>query len=339
MLKTIAASCAAALMAVAGSATAQSKCVLQEIGELPLSSDGGDLVVEAAINGVPVKMIVDTGSMATSLFRSTADKLGLRMKPIAGVTFYGAGGSDVLNEVGVKELKVGNLTARNMDMAVLGRRTMGDVGGLLGAGFLFQADLEIDAPEGKLRFFKPTGCTGDQVVYWQKAYAVVSNVSPDPDLDIQIMVKLGGAPIRATLDSGASTSVVYRAAADRFGDNTVARQAEQSAIGIGKQSVEQEVATFPSFSFGDETIRNAKLSVADVFKAGREVRLGSRIAKAVVDEPDMLLGADFFRSHRVYISKGQKKIYASYMGGPVFDVHRPLEAPAAAKPASAASPP
>jgi predicted aspartyl protease len=317
MLKTIAASCAAALMAVAGSATAQSKCVLQEIGELPLSSDGGDLVVEAAINGVPVKMIVDTGSMATSLFRSTADKLGLRMKPIAGVTFYGAGGSDVLNEVGVKELKVGNLTARNMDMA----------------------DLEIDAPEGKLRFFKPTGCTGDQVVYWQKAYAVVSNVSPDPDLDIQIMVKLGGAPIRATLDSGASTSVVYRAAADRFGDNTVARQAEQSAIGIGKQSVEQEVATFPSFSFGDETIRNAKLSVADVFKAGREVRLGSRIAKAVVDEPDMLLGADFFRSHRVYISKGQKKIYASYMGGPVFDVHRPLEAPAAAKPASAASPP
>ena len=67
--------------------------------------------------------------------------------------------------------------------------------------------------------------------------------------------------------------------------------------------------------------------------------VGSRIAKAVVDEPDMLLGADFFRSHRVYISKSQKKIYASYMGGPVFDTHRSPETPAASKPASAASPP
>jgi clan AA aspartic protease (TIGR02281 family) len=329
MLRKITATFAAVLMAIAGSAAAESKCVLQEIGELPLSTAGGDLFVEAAINGTPVKMIVDTGSAATSIFRATADKLGLRMKQIDGVTFYGAGGSDVLNEVGVKELKVGNLVARNMDLAVIGRRSFEDVGGLLGAGFLFQADLEIDAPEGKLRFFKPTGCVGDQVVYWQKAYAVVSNVSPNPDQDIQIMVKLGDAPIRATLDSGASTSVVARQAAERFADRTVARQSEQDAIGIGKQSVQEEVATFPSFSFGDETIRNAKLSVADMFKAGREVRLGSRLAKPVVDEPDMLLGADFFRSHRVYISKSQKKIYASYMGGPVFDT-RSAPTPSAA---------
>jgi clan AA aspartic protease (TIGR02281 family) len=333
MWRTITASFAAATMAIAGSAAAQSKCVLQQIGELPLTSAGGDLFVDAEIDGTPVKMIVDTGSSATSIFRATADKLGLRMKPVAGVTFYGAGGSDVLNEVGVKELKVGNLIARNMDLAVIGRRSFADVGGLLGAGFLFQADLEIDAPEGKLRFFKPTGCVGDQVVYWQKAYAVVSNVSPNPELDIQIMVKLGDTPFRATLDSGASTSVVDRQAADRFADRNVARQAEASAVGIGKQSVDEEVATFPSFSFGDETIRNAKLSVADMFKAGREVRVGSRFAKAVVDEPDMLLGADFFRSHRVYISKSQKKIYASYMGGPVFDTR------AAPKPASATAAP
>ncbi len=319
---------AAALALVGGAARAETKCVLQQIGELPLTTDGGDLYVEASINGTPIKMVVDTGSAATSIFRSTADKLGLRMKQIDGVTFYGAGGSDVLNEAGIKEFKVGNLTARNMDVAVIGRRKMGNVGGLLGAGFLFQADLEIDAPEGKLRFFKPTGCVGDQVVYWQKAYAVVSNVSSNPDQDIQIMVKLGGVPFRATLDSGASTSVVSRLAAERFSDHSIAKQAEGSTVGIGKQAIDVEVATFPSFSFGDETIRNAKLSVADLFTPGREVRVGSRLAKAVIDEPEMLLGADFFRSHRVYISKSQKKIYASYMGGPVFDTRKPTEASA-----------
>ena len=31
-----------------------------------------------------------------------------------------------------------------------------------------------------------------------------------------------------------------------------------------------------------------------------------------------LLGADFFRSHRVYVARGQRKVYVSYMGGPVF---------------------
>ena len=256
MFKSIAAAFAAALMAVAGSAAADNKCVLQEIGELPLTTDGGELVVEAAINGTPTRMIVDTGSEATSIFRATADKLGLRMKQVDGVTFYGAGGSDVLNEVGVKELKVGNLVARNMDLAVIGRRSFGDIGGLLGAGFLFQADLEIDAPEGKLRFFKATGCVGDQVVYWQKAYAVVSNVSPNPDLDIQIMVKLGDSPFRATLDSGASTSVVDRLAADRFADRTLGRQSEADAIGIGKQSVEQEGGDF-SRAFRSGTKRSA----------------------------------------------------------------------------------
>jgi clan AA aspartic protease (TIGR02281 family) len=309
----------AAAVLGAGDAGAETKCVLQQIGELPLMTDGDNLYVEAAINGTPVKMIVDTGSTATSIFRSTADKLGLRIKQIDGVTFYGAGGSDVLNEAGIKELKVGNLTARNMDVAVIGRQKMGDIGGLLGAGFLFQADLEIDAPEGKLRFFKSVGCVGDQVVYWQKAYAVVSNVSPNPDLDIQIMVKLGAAPFRATLDSGAAASVVSRLAAERFSDHTVAMQSAGSTVGIGKQIMDEDVAVFPSFSFGDETIRNARLNVADLFTPGREVRVGSRIAQAVVDEPEMLLGADFFRSHRVYISKSQRKIYASYMGGPVFD--------------------
>ena len=45
-------------------------------------------------------------------------------------------------------------------------------------------------------------------------------------------------------------------------------------------------------------------------------------------EPQMIIGLDFFRAHRVYISKSQRKIYASYTGGPVFDTSKPLEAKA-----------
>ena len=330
---------ACATTAFAGAASAETKCVLQQIGELPITADSGELTVEASIDGKPVRMIVDTGSVATSIFHSTAQTLGLRLKPIAGVTFYGAGGGDKLNEVGVKELKVGNLIARNMDLAVVGRRNLSNAGGLLGAGFLFQADLEIDVPDGKLRFFRSAGCVGDQVVYWGKAYAVTPNISPNPDLDIQISVKLGDAPIRAMLDSGASTTVVDTLAAERFSNHEIVMQAAGKTYGIGKELIDESVAVFPSFSFGDETIKNAKLRVAELFHADREVQLGSRIAKHVIDEPQMLLGADFFHSHRVYISKSQHKIYASYMGGPVFDTRPASAAHTTPAPAAAPSPP
>ena len=37
-------------------------------------------------------------------------------------------------------------------------------------------------------------------------------------------------------------------------------------------------------------------------------------------DADMLLGADFFLSHRVYMASKQDKIYFTYNGGPVFDL-------------------
>jgi tetratricopeptide (TPR) repeat protein len=43
----------------------------------------------------------------------------------------------------------------------------------------------------------------------------------------------------------------------------------------------------------------------------------------------MLLGADFFLSHRIMVSNSQDKLYISYGGGPVFDLRRKPSIPAA----------
>ena len=37
---------------------------------------------------------------------------------------------------------------------------------------------------------------------------------------------------------------------------------------------------------------------------------------------DMLLGADFFLAHRIYVANNQQKMYFTYNGGPVFDLSR-----------------
>ena len=67
---------------------------------------------------------------------------------------------------------------------------------------------------------------------------------------------------------------------------------------------------FPTFSFGDEVIHNAKLSFADMFRTNTTTDIKSNVPQAM-DEPQMLLGADFFLSHRVYVSMKQRKVYTS----------------------------
>jgi hypothetical protein len=83
------------------------------------------------------------------------------------------------------------------------------------------------------------------------------------------------------------------------------------------------VAPFQTFQLGDETITNAKLRMADLAQHHRRARTGTRIAVANQDAPEMIIGADFFRSHRVYVAYSQKKIYFTYNGGPVFQVVGP----------------
>jgi hypothetical protein len=44
----------------------------------------------------------------------------------------------------------------------------------------------------------------------------------------------------------------------------------------------------------------------------------------------MLIGADFFRSHRIYVARDQRRVYVSYVGGRVFDLSDPRPDPAEA---------
>lgn len=59
-----------------------------------------------------------------------------------------------------------------------------------------------------------------------------------------------------------------------------------------------------SFKIGNEDIRQTKLRVADETWGWM----------------DMVIGTDFFLSHRVYISTDRRKVYFTYNGGPVFNL-------------------
>jgi predicted aspartyl protease len=305
-------------LCLVGTARGEPTCQMQEIGELPVSV-GGEVTIDAQVNGKPVRMIVDTGSAGTLVSHPAAAQLGLVLRPIPGVKMYGVGGGENGASARIKEFKVANMVDRDFDMLVQGPNSLGEAQGVLGALFLMQADVEFDFPHKMMRFFRPKNCKGDQVVYWGSAYSVVPMVGSS-HARIEVAVLLNGKPVRAQMDTGAGTTTVTPAQAANAGVRLTSDGVSTARPlgGLGRARVQTYVAVFPSFSFGDETIHNAKITIADMFREDKEVTLGSHIAADPVDFPEMLLGDDFFRSHRVYVSLGQRKVYASYVGGPVF---------------------
>jgi len=148
---------------------------------------------------------------------------------------------------------------------------------------------------------------GDQVVYWGQAYAVAPLV-PVRDDRIMIAVEVNGMRDVAQLDTSASETVLTGTAAASAGvtPRSTGVAAEGHVRGLDSEPVKVFVGDFASFSFGDETIHNAELRIVDLYGI------------ALTDQPQLLLGTDFLRAHRIYVARAQHKVYASYEGGPVF---------------------
>ena len=265
-------------------------------------------------------MILDTGSAFTFLFRDGAHDLGLALKPLTEVEFYGATGQTHVMETNVAEFRLANLVARNVNLVVSGSGGKSGPQGLLGAYFLLQSDFEFDFAAKKLRFFRPKGCTGDQVVYWGTAYSVASMLGSGDEKQIRVTVKVDGNPVVAEMDTGSNESLIETGVAERAGVKTasVGVTAGGTMAGVSGDCVATYVGVFPSFAFGDEIIKNARLRIANLFLGDKEMVLGSRLPHSTGGGSEMLLGADFFRSHRVYVASSQRKVYISYVGGPVF---------------------
>jgi predicted aspartyl protease len=323
------------LLVAAGGAAAQ-PCQLLQIGEFHVKMDGTKPLLTAQINDHSIPMLVDSGSDTSLLWNRTAAALNLKITALRGVRFYGVGGGNSVGSVTVPHVTLDGYTVDNVHLLVTGTpRPAEHFAGVLGEDFLSQTDVEFDFRSGVIRLFQPKNCSGDQVVYWRQPYSLLP-IESSAKNRLRIHVLLNGTQIVAALDTGASvttvTSQAARKAGVRPGSDGVAYAG--SANGLGPKAVETYVAVFPTFSIADETIQNAKMGIADLFGLDKDVSLGSRIPAPTIDTPEMLLGMDFFLSHRVYVARGQGKIYFSYLGGPVFRLEP--RSPAAAKPGAGA---
>jgi len=283
------------------------KCRYVLSGSLPIQYHGAgmQLVTEGQIEHTPAVFLLDTGAATTVLTRFGTDKRGLKKIPTVHA-YSGVGGYARTFKVPLNHIQVGPIKSEQMggmtEIDEFGRRPNYDA--LLGSDFLLTMDMEISLSEKRLKFFTPHNCSDTFLGYWNPG-AVVVPLQFEPDFRRPMIdVVLNGVKMTALIDSGATVSVVSLAAAQRAGVTVGAMDDQKSsASGIGDKVVATQKATLHTFSVGDETIQNAALQIIDIKGRGM---------------PDVVLGDDFLRSHRILFAVSQKLVYLSYIGGPAF---------------------
>ena len=300
----------AVLAAIAVTGAARAECKFQKIAEAPITMAGLRPTMIAQINGRDAKFLVDTGAFFGGVTQETAAQYGMKRSTAPfGMRIQGVGGQQREAEaVAADNFTFAGVGFRNTQFLLVGRIGGDGIVGNIGENLMGPFDVEYDFANGAIRYFKASGCGYDtNLAYWSKGLAVSRLSIIDAGnilLKVVTNAKVNGRTIRVTFDSGSSLSVLSRNAAARAGIQTSSEGVVSggTSYGIYGKGLDSFLAPFASFAIGDEEIKNTRLRIADI-----DLR-----------DSDMLLGADFFLSHRILISNSQKRVYFTYNGGPVF---------------------
>lgn len=297
------------LLAAAPPAAAAT-CQLQ-VANMAVTMIGLRPMVHAQINGTDVLFIADSGAFYNTLTRAAADQFKLPLaSPPFGFAMKGVGGEAQAWLTHITTFTLLGVPLRNTEFIVVGNELGSGAVGLLGQNvFRIFGDVEYDLANGVIRLVKTKDCRNSSMAYWAKSqsFSVIDIDYATPQSPHTTSVAfLNGAKIRVMFDTGAATSLLTLEAAKRAdvtsdSDGVVPAGASN---GIGRRVVKTWIAPFPSFRIGDEEVRNTHL----------------RIGAGTMLDVDMLIGADFFLSHRVYVANSQRRLYFTYNGGPVFNL-------------------
>lgn len=299
-------------------------CNIARAPDIPVTMIGLKPTVHAQINGQDALLVADSGAFFSTLTPAAAAQFQLPYQQFPGLEVRGIGGREAGRIVRVRKFTFIGTTWDDVDFIVAGSAMGGGAVGLLGQNVLHIADVEYDLANGIIRLVKPKGdCSRTNLAYWanaaQKPYSVIDiEAASTKQLHTRSVAYLNGVKIRVIFDTGDSQSVLTLAAAKEAGITPSSPGVTEAGYvrGLGHGTVRTWVTHFSSFKIGNEEIRHAELRFGDIHL-----------------DTDMLIGADFFLSHHVYVATSQNRLYFTYNGGPVFDLsvaREPAEAPAAA---------
>lgn len=320
-----------AALAASFPSAAGAACRLGRVAELPVTMRGFWPTVPVKLNGAEAVMVANTGVFYGLVTPEAAKRVKLRFRSLPqGYSLHDETGT-VTPQLGVAEtFGIAGATLKYVEFPVVDQHIHG-VDGILGQNVLGAFDTEFDLANGAIRLFKADGCGEANLAYWAKGDVSALPIADTSRAGADIIgrAQVNGRTIRVVFDSGEARSWLTLGAARAIGLDVNGADARPSAAvhGINPRFVQSWIVPVQNFAIGGETVQNTRLRVAQVDMQGA----------------DMVLGADFFLSHRILIARSQGKAYFTYNGGPVFrlderradaDVDNP--APAVAPPPASA---
>ena len=319
---------------LAASAAHAGTCNITRFPDIPVTMSGLRPVVHAQINGQDAALAVDSGAFFSMLTPAAVQQFQLPYKEFPGLYVEGIGGHESARVVRVRKFTLLGTTWDDVEFVVAGSGFGGGAVGLLGQNVLRIADVEYDLANGVIRLVKPKGdCKRTNLAYWadaaNKPYSVIDiEFARVGQPHTRSVAYLNGVKIGVIFDTGAAQSLLTLGAAKRAGITPTSPGVTEGgdSWGLGHKLTQTWITRFSSFKIGDEEIQHAELRFGDIDLSGA----------------DMLIGADFFLSHRVYVASSQNRLYFTYNGGPVFDLsatRAPAESAGAAAGAGASAEP
>lgn len=291
------------LLAWHGAAVA---CRVQQRAAVPLVHSGGRLLVPVVVNGQTGLFVLDTGAERSLVTPQAVQRFGLALDQWVGTTMRGVGGVVQHRNADPRSLSLGGVplqrrtvthdTSLTVGAMHLGAVAGQPVAGLLGRDFLSGFDLSIDLHAGTLTLYDVQDCHG-RFLPWPQPYADIPAQQPT-DTAMVLPVRLDGVALRALLDTGASASVLTARGMAMLHLTTegLARGRQARATGLGPQQPAMQRHRFATLQIGGRTERDPLLWV-------------SRIR--VVPIVDMLLGVDWLRGHRVWVSFATAQVFVA----------------------------
>lgn len=275
----------ALLAGLAAPSVAWAQCSLGPVAVIPLEAVEGFPVIAAEVNGRPVTFVLDTGAQA-HLILPSAEAI-LRLPQMEGtVPLIGTGGEREAPLVRLEGVTLGRAPLLPAPTPVTTLPVVPHVSpllaGLLGAPLLDQFDLDLNVPAGRLGLFPAGGCGG--ALPEIAARQTVIKLAITPDRQALLDVTINGQNVIALLDTGSRATLLSQTTADALGVR--ATLSANTSRGVDGESLPVGHTTLREMTVGNDVIRNMPVSISPV-QLGRA---------------DMLLGLDYLRQRRAFIS-------------------------------------
>jgi hypothetical protein len=290
-------------------------CQLERIAEVTMSvTKGGQVVVPVEINGIHVKMTINTTGSLTTIYSGAM--AGLNLKPIDNIQrgVFHAGATNLTETVEISSLKMANAHWPLVSALVYPSNNQyppllseDDIVGSLGQGMFGNVDLELDFGALQLRVYSQKHCPG-KVVYWSGRFDVLP-LQKDGLGDPYITMMANGQPMEANIATMMPISAMEEEAAKKV------LGLDRSSAGVDATNGSDGCTFCGSITLKAQglEIQNARVRMSQTLSPGCHFLppnpFGAPARYDCMGAFPLHLGMNVLSQLHLYFANGEKKLY------------------------------